>query len=113
MYYLLFFLGCFVVIFLLYLISVILRTSKYDKYKNGKQVQFFVKKYGLKFKNISMRKFLVLLSIVNSILMALTVTIIFSIDNIVIKFLLAFVLLIVLLLIFYSLLGMYIRKKEK
>lgn len=111
--YLIMFVVSFLIIFFLYLVSVILRKNKYEKYKNGKQVQFFIKKYGLKFKKIKEVKFFTLLSIINSLLMAITVTIIFAINNIIIKFLVAFVILIVLVLIFYSLLGMYIRKKEK
>ena len=110
--YLIIFIISFIIFYLLYLTTVVLRKSKIEKYKNGRQIQFFVRKYGLSFKNISPTKFYNLLSIVNSFIMGVTVMIIFSIENIIIKFLLAFVIIIILILLCYSLLGMYIRKKD-
>ena len=111
--YLIVFIISFISIYLIYLLTVVLRKSKLDRYISGRQVQFFVRNYGLKFKNIKPTMFLNILSIINSLLMAITITIIAVIDNYILKFTAALAILIILLLLFYSLLGMYIRKKEK
>ena len=110
--YLITFIVSFTSIYLLYLFTVVLRRSKVDKYKNGKQVQFFIKKYGLSFKNIKPTTFYNLLALTNSFIMGITVMLILVIKNIIIKFLVAFLILIILILLCYSLLGFYIRKKE-
>lgn len=109
---LLIFIICFCIIYFIYLCTVVLRDSKIDIYISGKQIQFFVKKYGLTFKTIKPKRFINMLSLVNSFIMAFTITIIVAIDNIILKFLLAFVILLLLIFISYSLIGLYIKKKE-
>lgn len=107
------FLFYFIIIYLIYLVTVILQNKKMHKFEKGKQVQFFVKTYGLDFAKISVNKFTHILAITNSIIMSLTILVVTNIDNIILKLLSAFVLLFPLILIGYSLLGLYIKHKMK
>lgn len=109
---LLLFIGCFIVIYLLYLFTVVLQSKKRNKFKNSNQIQFFVTKYNLQFKNISLNNFIHLLAILNSLIMSLTVLIMSFIPNFILKFIVAFFVLIILILLCYSLLGIYVKKKE-
>lgn|SRR5574344_1013383 len=106
------FISCFIIIFLIYLLTVIIQTKKMDKFKNSNQVKYFTHKYGLKFKHITMKEFSVLISLTNSLIMSITVLVISYIPSFMWKLLFAFVLLVPLILIGYSILGTYISKKE-
>ena len=73
----------------------------------------FVKKYHLDFNKISFKKFINILSIINSFIMSLTIEIVFYIPNFILKFVVAFVVLMALILICYTLLGKYIERVNK
>ena len=102
----------FLFIYLIYLITVVSFKSKYYIYNNSKQTQYFKKKYNLKFKKISEEEFYNLLALTNSLVIALTFYVTLLIGGLLYKMLLAFITFIPLILIFYSVLGNYIKKKE-
>ncbi len=103
----------FVIIYIFHILTVVLRKSKYEKYKKSKEVSLFVKKYHLDFNKISIGKFLNILSLVNSFIMSLAILSVYFVPNLILKMLVTFVLLIILILIFYTLLGKYIERVNK
>ena len=107
------FLIYFILIYLFYLLTVILRRNKYDKYKKSKQVIYFVKKYNLDFDKISFSKFINILSLINSFIMAITIILVQYLPNLILKLIVAFIALIVLILACYKLLGIYIERRNK
>ena len=106
------FLIYYVLIYVLYLLFVVF-TKKEDKYKNSSQVQYFVKRYHLDFNKISYKKFIQILALTNSFIMAFTLTIVSFIPHIMLKLLVAFVLLMILILLCYKLIGVYIERRNK
>ena len=111
--YLISFLINFSIIYLFYILTVVSRKNKYEKYKKSKEVSLFVKKYHLDFEKISIGKFLNILSIVNSVIMSLALLIVYFVPNLIIKLFMVFILLIILILVFYTLLGKYIERVNK
>ena len=107
------FLIYFVMIYLVYFFTVIIQKKKYEKIKRGTQVMYFVKRYNLDFNKISFTKFINVLSLVNSFIMALTITLVQYLPNLMLKLMVAFVTLIVLILSCYKLIGLYIERRNK
>lgn len=110
--YLLTFVFCYVIVFLVYYLVVVKRKKGLESFKKGKQVLFFKDTYKLNLKKLDYKKFATSLSFVNAFIIALTVTIIEIFDNLIIKLLVGFVILIPLILICYGLLGKFYKKKE-
>lgn len=110
--YLLTFIFCYIIVFLVYYLVVVQRKKGLEAFKKGKQVEFFKNAYKLNLKKLNYKSFGTSLSFVNAFIIATTVTIIEIFDNLIIKLLVGFVILIPLILICYKLLGKYYKKKE-
>lgn len=110
--YLLTFIISFLIIYLLYYIVIINRKKGIESFKQGKQLEFFIKTYKLDKKKLNIKKFAKSLAITNSFIMALTLTILELIDNLIIKLLLCVIILTILMLILYNQLGKAYKKKE-
>lgn len=107
------FITYFILIYLCYFFTVIIQKGKENKYKNGKQIRIFIKKYNLDFNKIPYKKFIQIISITNSLIMAITITIIMFIPNLILKLVIAVPVLVVLILLSYSLIGFYIERRNK
>jgi len=106
------FLFAFIVIYLFYFITVILQKKKYEKFKSGNQVMFFVKKYKLDIKKLNVSKFIRIISFVNSFIIALAFTIATLVDNYFLILLIGFIIVIPLMLLSYHMVGLYLKKEE-
>lgn len=110
--YLLVFLFCFIVVYLVYYLVVVYRKKGLEAFKNGKQLLFFKNAYNLDIKHLDHKKFANSLSLTNAFIIALTVTIVEFFDSLIWKLLVGFVVLIPLILICYYVLGKIYKKKE-
>ena len=110
--YILTFTLSFIIIYLIYFIVIINRKKGLESFKKGKQLEFFIKTYKLDKKRLNIKRFANSLALTNSFIMALTLTILEIIDNLIIKLLLCVIILTVLMLILYKLLGQTYKKKE-
>ena len=102
----------FVVIYLFYFFTVIIRKNKYEKYKRSRQIMFFVKRYNLDFKKISFSKFLNIVALTNSFIMSTTIMLLEYVPNLFLKLVIAFVALMILILACYKLIGIYIERRN-
>ncbi len=107
------FIIAFLIVYLFYLFTVILQKKKYDKFKKTNQVMYFVRKYKLNVNKIDMRKFTNILGITNSLIIALAFSATFVVENIFLQLLVGLLVLIPLILLFYSLIGNYLKKRAK
>lgn len=110
--YLYTFIICFLIIYLTYFLIVVNRKKGIDKFKKGRQVEFFKQAYKLDFREIDIKKFANSLALVNAFIMSFTITVIEFIDNFVLKLFAGFILLIPLMVIMYKILGNSYKKKE-
>lgn len=110
--YLITFVTCFIVIYLIYFFVIINRKKGLESFKKGKQLDFFKTVYKLDFRKIDIKKFAHSLSLTNAFIMSTTITIIDLIDNFALKMILGIIILIPLMLIMYKFLGEYYKKKE-
>lgn len=110
--YLLTFIICFIIIYLIYSIFVIYRKKGFEKFKNSKQVIFFEKAYNMDFKNVNLKGFAQALALTNAFIISFTFTIIQLIQNFILKMLVAFVILVPLMFLMYKLLSEIYKKKE-
>ncbi len=110
--YLLIFIFCFLIIYLVYFVIIVNRKKGLEKFKEGKQLNFFKKAYNLDFRKIDLKKFANSLALTNAFIMALTITIIELFKNVTVKMLVGFIILIPLMLIMYKILGSTYKKKE-
>lgn len=100
----------FLIIYLVYQILVVRRKKGIEKFKEGKQLEYFKKVF--KLDKINIKKFANSLAIANSFIMATTITIIEFIDNLILKMLVGFIVIIPIMLIVYKILGSIYKKKE-
>ena len=110
--YLLTFIFSFLIIYTVYFIVIINRKKGLESLKKGKQIDFFKKAYKLDFRKINIKSFANSLAIVNSFIMALTITIIETFKSLTVKLLVGFIIIIPLMLIMYKILGEKYKKKE-
>lgn len=110
--FLLVFVFCFIVVYLVYYSVIVLRKKGLEAFKKGKQVLFFKNAYHLDLDKLNYKKFANSLSLVNAFIIALTVTVVELFDALIWKLLVGFVVLIPLILICYYVLGRIYKKKE-
>lgn len=110
--YILLFILSFLLIYFVYFIVIISRKKGLESFKKGKQLEFFIKTYKLDKKKLNIKKFANSLALTNSFIMALTITIIEFMDNLIIKLLLCVIILTALMLLMYNYLGKTYKKKE-
>lgn len=111
--YLITFVFCFTIIYFVYFVIIINRKQGLEKFKTGKQIEFFKTVYKLDFRKINVKKFANSLALTNSFIMAFTITILELVDGIAIKLLLGFIILIPLMLLMYKILGNYYQNGGK
>ena len=111
--YLIAFIISFSIVYLFYLFTVVLQKKKYDKFKKSNQVMSFVNKYKLNVNKINMQKFTNILGLTNALIIAIAFTATFLVENLFLQLLVGLIVLIPLLLIFYSLIGLYLKKEGK
>lgn len=110
--YLFTFVFCFLVIYLLYLLFIVLRKKGLEKFKTSKQLEYFKIKFNLDMNKINFKKFANTISLTNAFMIASVVTIIDGIDNLILKLLAGFVILLPLMYFLYLFIGRYYKKKE-
>ncbi len=103
----------FLFVYLVYLLTVISKIDKNDKFKTSKQVLFFKNVYKINMDKINLNKFAHIISLSNAFIIALTVTIIEIFDKLLIKMLVGFVILFPLIFIIYTIIGKVYKSKEK
>ena len=101
-----FYLLTFVIIFLFYLFFVILRKKKLEKFRDNMYVEYLAKVYKIDVERINIRSLALMISLINSFIVATTVFILGFIDN-------AFVVLIPLQLLMYHIVGKIFSKRFK
>ena len=110
--YLITFIFCFTIVYLIYSIVVVYRKKGFEKFKASKQLLFFETAYKIDFKKINLKKFAQSLAITNAFIIAFTCTIIEIFDNLILKMLVGFVILVPLMLLMYKILGTVYKKTE-
>lgn len=110
--FLLVFVFCFVVVYLVYYSVIVFRKKGLEAFKKGRQVLFFKNAYHLDLNKLNYKKFANSLSLVNAFIIALTVTVVELFDALIWKLLVGFLVLIPLILICYYVLGKIYKKKE-
>lgn len=110
--YLITFIFCFIVIYLLYSIVVVWRKKGFEKFKTSKQLLFFKMAYKINIDKINLKGFANALALTNAFIIAFTCTVIELFDNLIFKMLVGFVILLPLMLLMYKLLGTIYKKKE-
>ena len=110
--FLLVFVFCFVVVYLVYYSVIVFRKKGLEAFKKGKQVLFFKNAYHLDLNKLNYKKFANSLSLVNAFIIALTVTVVELFDALIWKLLVRYLDMIPLILICYYVLGKIYKKKE-
>ena len=111
--YIICFLIAFIIVYLFYLFTVVLQKKRYDKFKNSNQVMYFVNKYKLNVNKIDIKKFIHIISLTNSFIIALSFAVIIKIENTLLSLLIGLIVLLPLMLICYHFIGTYLKKEEK
>jgi len=101
----------FLIIYLFYLVTVILQKKKINKFKKSNQVLYFVKRYKLDINKINMNKFIHIISLTNSFIVALAFTATFIVENFYLGLVIGLIVLIPVMLISYHIIGNYLKKE--
>ncbi len=113
MIYLMAFIISFLFIYLFYFLTVIIQRKKHEKFKKSNQVMYFVKRYKLDINKIDIKQFVNIISVANSLIIAIAFTSTFLVENIFLQLLVGLLVLIPLLLIIYDFIGKYLKRKCK
>ncbi len=105
-------LGCFLLIYVLYLITVIFNKKKIKNFYNTTQAKYFIYKYKLDTNKLNARGFANAIALSNSIMISLTLIATEITKNYYLKILVGIVTLVPLMLIIYSIIGNIYKKKE-
>lgn len=111
--YILLFVFAFTIIYLFYLFTVILQKKRYDKFKESNQVMFFVKRYKLDKDKINIKKFINVISLVNSFIIAISFTVSSISSNFIIELLIGLLVIVPLMLLSYHVIGISLKKEEE
>ena len=103
----------FIVIYLAYVIFVINRKEKLNKFKKSMVVKYIVSKYKLDLKTINIKVLAHMTSLTTAFIVAITYFIISFIDNYFMKILLCFIIILPFQYIMYMLIGKMYQKNHK
>lgn len=106
------FVPVFLIIYLLYLFTVILNKKKKNKIFETSQAMLIIKPNNLDTNKINKTVFVNVIALSNSFIVALTFAVCEFFTGYIIKLLVAFVLLITLILCVYKIIGIIYKKKE-
>lgn len=103
----------FVIIYLFYLIFVIMRPKKREKFKNNSYVKVLVNKYNVDINKINFTLLIHVIALSNAFIVASSFFIMELFDSIYIGFLVAIIALVIIEILMYRLIGFLYGKKEK
>ena len=106
------FVTTFLIIYLLYLFTVILNKKKLQKFKSSTQALYFIRKYKVKVVDANVKLLANSVALTNAFIMSTAITIVEMVDNYVLKILVAFVVIVPLILGLYHLVGKYMLRRE-
>jgi len=107
------FLLSFCFVYFIYLITVVSKINKNDKFINSNQALYFKRVYKINLENINIKKFANIISLANSLIISLTLLIIDFFGNLFLKMIIGFIILIPLILLIYHIIGKIYKSKEK
>lgn len=105
------FIATFLIVFLIYYLFVIRRKKYLEKFINGKEVGYLKKVYKIKLKKEDYKKIALLISLTNSFIISVAVSLVCFFNNILLQLLLGFVLIIGLIILCYHIIGKIMKKK--
>ena len=106
------FLVSFIIIFIVYLVIYIVKRRR-KKIRSMKEFQVLINRFKLNSNNLNYNGLALLFVLVNSFIIASTGTVVTMIDtNLIWQLLVSFVMLCSLIILFYSLIGFILKKKE-
>lgn len=108
-----FYVMTFVLIYLFYLLFVILRKNKLEKFRQNVYVTFLVNVYGIDLNQISFKGLAHVIALTNSFIIATTLLLISIIPNFILKMVSGFFLLIPFQFFMYFLIGKVYQKKSR
>ena len=111
--YVVLFLIVFIVVFLLYLITVIGNKRKLSKFPKSNQALILIKKYNLDINEKNVKKLAVKVALSNSFTVAAAITVTELVNNFFLKLLVAFLVMVPLIIINYHLVGKSMQKEGK
>ncbi len=111
--YIVCFLLSFIIVYLFYMVTVVLQKNKYEKFKKSNQVLYFVNKYKLNVNKIDIAKFVRIIALVNSFIVAASFTVVIEVSNVMLLILIGLLTIIPLTLICYHFIGVYLQKEAK
>lgn len=103
----------FIIIYLIYWVTVILREKKLEKFKDNIYVRYLKMVYQVDIKQIPIKKLANCIALTNALIIAITLCIVSISDSIILTCLLAFCILIPLQLLCYHIIGKYYQKKQR
>lgn len=102
----------FVVLYLFYFFTVILKKSKLDKFMKGTEVLYLKKRYNLTLNNIKPKVLANVIALTNSLIISITLLIVVLIDNYILKLFVAFIILVPSIILCYHIIGTCLKKRE-
>lgn len=104
--------GLFVIIYLIYLVTVIRNPKKVEKLMSGNEVLLMTKKHKIKMSIYTKKYIANLIAITNAFIISITFLVISFIDSFWVKFIIAFVILVPLIFGIYYVIGYFLKKRE-
>lgn len=111
--YVILFVATFLIVYLLYLLTVILNKKKLQKFKKSNQVLYFVKKYKLKVDDSNVKLLAQLVALSNAFIISTAITIVELVPNYILKILVAFLVIMPLILLMYHVVGKIMLKRGR
>ena len=108
--YFLIFVITFVIIYIFYLLLVVINNKKVNKIFDTQQAMLIIKSNNLDVNGINKRWFANAISISNSFIVAITLTVSEFFDNYIIKLIVCFLVLIISIIVVYRIIGMIYKK---
>ena len=106
------FISSLVIIYLFYLLFVIRSNKKRERLYQGMEAIYLMKRYKISNKILTNKTYCHIIALTNSLIIALTVTIISLISNYLLMLLVGLILLIPQIFLYYHIVGVYYQKKE-
>ena len=111
--YVILFVVTFLIVYLLYLLTVILNKKKLEKFKKSNQALYFIKKYKIKVDDNNVKLLAHLVALSNAFIMSTAIVLVELVPNFILKILVAFLVIMPLILILYHMVGKIMLKRGK
>ncbi len=107
------FIFTFIIIYLLYFFTIIMRTNSQNKFTKSLEITYLINRYNINIEKLNYKRLMHIIALANSLIISVTFLVTNFINRLIFKLIIGFIILIVLEILVYHMIGKIYQIKER